>query len=111
MSRNGGTERIRELNDDLRCYGRGGEMYLTPGIQMLPRKAILYILMKMARFNDFTPDNDPYGEHDCAVMETGEGKIMWKIDHYDIRMGAGSPDPSDPEVTKRVLTVMLASEY
>ena len=37
--------------------------------------------------------------------------IVWKIDDYDTGLQAASPDPSDPSVTTRVLTIMLASEY
>jgi len=34
-----------------------------------------------------------------------------QIDSYDRNLAYHSPDPSDPKVTERVLTVMLASEY
>ena len=34
-----------------------------------------------------------------------------KIDYYDRATEAGSPDPADPAVTTRVLTLMRADEY
>ena len=46
--------------------------------------------MKVATFNEFNGDNDPYGEHDCAMFEVAGQKFMFKIDYYDkdIKYGA-----------------------
>ena len=37
--------------------------------------------------------------------------IFFKIDYYDKALAAHSPDPSDPSVTERVITIMLSEEY
>ncbi len=69
------------------------------------------IMGAVAAFSDFSEDNDPWGEHDCATIEVEHRRIIWKIDYYDRDLEFASPDPADPAVTTRVLTVMLAEEY
>ena len=103
--------RIRRLNDDLRRYGRGGTICITRGVQALGGEALATILAAVRDFEEFTADNDPYGEHDWYVFKAVGERLMWKIDYYDVERRYGSPDPSDPAVTSRVLTIMLASEY
>ena len=45
-------------------------------------------------------------------MLTVDGRrIIFKIDYYDRDLAYHSPDASDPAVTERVMTVMLAEEY
>jgi hypothetical protein len=36
---------------------------------------------------------------------------MWKIDYYDRNFECRSLDPADPRLTRRVMTIMLSSEY
>ena len=105
------TERIRALNDKLRRTGTGGRVVLTAGIAALPPEAMAAVLLAVQVFDAFTPDNDPYGEHDFALIEVAGERIMFKIDYYDRDMNGLSPNPADPAVTCRVLTIMLASEY
>ena len=38
-------------------------------------------------------------------------KLFWKIDLYDCDYEYGSPDPENPDKTRRVLTIMLSGEY
>jgi Protein of unknown function (DUF3768) len=37
--------------------------------------------------------------------------VIFKIDYYDRSLNFHSPDPADPAVTERVITLMLAAEY
>jgi hypothetical protein len=111
MNTEDGTLRIRELNDRFRRTGDGGRQLITSGIQQMGLVATLTIRQLVADYDAFCEDNDPYGEHDFGALTYHGDKIFWKIDYYDVTLTAGSPDPADPAVTTRVLTIMLASEY
>jgi hypothetical protein len=97
--------KIASLNDAFRKSGSG--IVLTQGVQDLYGKADL--MDTVCNFEDFNGDNDPYHEHDFGSLEWKGQKIFWKIDYYDQAMQYGE-DPLSPDC-KRVLTVMLASEY
>jgi hypothetical protein len=102
---------IRKLNDDLRIHKIGGAIVITPGIAGLGPAAVNQIMMAITSFDAFTEENDPYGEHDCAVMTVDGVKIIWKIDYYDLSRTYHSPNAADLNVTSRVMTVMRADEY
>jgi hypothetical protein len=105
------SERIRSLNDDMRRYLTDGTMFFSRGVAALPAADQAAIVDRVRTFEDFTPAADPYGEHDFGAFEHNSRKIFWKVDCYDRALRHGSPDPADPAVTRRVLTVMLAEEY
>ena len=107
----GCTCRIRELNDKLRTTMNGGLVHMTNGIAALGLPTVNAIFQAVATFTAFTPDNDPWGAHDCAVMEIEGHRFIWKIDYYDRSRTCHSPDAADAKVTVRVLTVMLSAEY
>jgi hypothetical protein len=106
--------RIRVLNDLLRQFPFApavGQVFITAGVTALLARDQASVLLKVARFKDFTPDNDPHGEHDFGAFEHQGLRFFWRIDYYDLTMECLSPDPADPEITRRVLTVMRADEY
>lgn len=105
------AERIAALNDRLRTKGVGGQLMLTIGIRALTETEIGALLHAMRMQRDFSADDDPYGEHDMGTVRVLGHKAFWKIDYYDPSLTYGSPDPADPTLTRRVLTLMLASEY
>lgn len=104
------ASRIRELNDRFRRTFIGGRITLTRGVAD-DHEAAVQLLAVVRTFDAFTDDNDPHGEHDFGAIDHAGTRYFWKIDYYDREMSGGSPDPADPAVTTRVLTVMRADEY
>ena len=102
---------IARLNDLLRKTMLGGKWLLTSGVNALPEDQVAEVIMAVRTFNNFNADNDPFGERDFGKIEIGGYKFYWKVDYYDKAMEFASNDPSDPAVTCRVITVMLADEY
>ncbi|MER8895943.1 DUF3768 domain-containing protein [Mesorhizobium sp. M0676] len=103
--------KIRQLNDDLRIRRLGGTFVITTGIAGLGASMVRKIIVAVTEFDAFTPENDPYGQRDCAVMTVDDIKILWKIDYYDLTRTYHSPNAADPNVTSRVMTIMRADEY
>ena len=102
---------IAQLNDNFRKTGCGGKIVITSGIADLTAICQSEILWLIQSFNNFTKENDPYGEHDFGIVKIFEKSVYWKIDYYDKNYEYGSEDPTDSDQTKRVLTIMLAEEY
>ena len=103
--------KIRELNDAFRTSFIGGQIMLTNGVTSLPPRTSASVLEDVKTFHTFTKDNDPNAEHDFGSITIDDAKFFWKIDYYDASFEFGSPDPSDPAITSRVLTIMCADEY
>jgi hypothetical protein len=103
------TRRIRDLNDHVRTTLIDCRLLITQGVQAMDD--LEAILAKVCTFDSFTAANDPYGERDFGAFDHSGHTVFWKIDTYDLDLTMHSPDPSDPTVTARVLTVMLAEEY
>src|SRR5665213_63391 len=106
-----GPRSLSELNDQLRRTGLGGMVLVTNGVAALPVALGRQVIAAVEQFETFDATNDPYGEHDCGALSIESTAILWKIDYYDRARRYLSPDPADPKVTIRVLTIMLASEY
>jgi hypothetical protein len=111
MSTDTDRARVRALNDQLRQHLTGGKAIMTPGIAALGSEAVQRLVQTIAVFDDFCTANDPHGEHDFGAFEFDGTPVMFKIDYYDKDLSLHSPDPADPAVTERVITLMLAEEY
>jgi Protein of unknown function (DUF3768) len=119
------AERIARLNDRARqAMGLCCIAVATPGFRALPWADQSRVRELIETFDAFSPDNDPHGERDFgAIYQTSDGRwttarpiepsetVFWQIDCYDLSLEWASEDPTDPAVTRRILTIMLADEY
>ena len=103
--------RIRALNDELRKNFNQRHAVMTMGIAALGAEAVARIVKTVEVYDDFCHASDPCEEHDFGSFEAEGHTIFFKIDYFDCTLTAHSTDPSDPVVTKRVITIMLAEEY
>lgn len=114
------TSRIANQNDHFRVTlgmdaGIQGKIVLTLGVQELMPEYGAEILLKLSQYSEFSEDNDPWGARDFGMMTVGKPgahhRLYWKIDLYDLEYDFGSEAPSDTSQTRRVLTLLLPSEY
>jgi hypothetical protein len=104
-------ESIRALNDELRKHLLGGGAVITAGIAELGPQAVERLVKTIAVFDDFCHANDPHEEHDFGSFRFDNVDVIFKIDYYDKSLNFHSPNPADPSVTERIITIMKADEY
>jgi len=97
--------KIAKVNDEFRRVGRN--IVVTQGVQ--PLEDLGGLIDEVRKFDEFDQGNDPYGEHDFGMVYWLGEKVFWKIDYYDQKLEFWH-DPLDKDC-RRVMTVMLASEY
>ena len=112
--------KIAEQNDRFRTtwgadFTVPGQIVMTRGVADLSPTAKAIIMARVQGFDTFTEDNDPYGDRSFGAFDiemAGEShSIFWKIDLYDTDYAMGSDDPTNLTATRRVLTILHASEY
>jgi hypothetical protein len=111
MSLQTDRERTRALNDELRQHLLGGGAVITAGIAEFGAEAVERLVKTVALYDDFHHANDPHEEHDFGVFEFEGTQVAFKIDYFDKSLKFHSPNPADPAVTERVITIMRADEY
>lgn len=105
------AEAIARLNDQLRKTGTGGTIMITQGVRRITGFDPAVLAKALAEYSGFDADNDPHGERDFGDLTLWGWDLLWKVEYYDLALKFGSEDPADPATTRRVLTVLLASEW
>jgi hypothetical protein len=102
---------IAALNDGFRCTFIGGSILVSDGVRSEGQAFVAAALSAVRAFNTFDKDNDPHCEHDFGSFSISGKTLFFKIDYYAPDMLHGSEDPGNPQITRRVLMIMLAEEY
>ncbi len=107
------TKTIAELNDRFRRYeNRNLGIYtMTSGVHALAPEKQYWLQQLVRDFDSFTSDNDPYQEHNFGKVTMDGENYFWRIDCYDQTLTYLSENPADPDLTKRVMTIMRSDEY
>jgi hypothetical protein len=118
------TKTIAELNDQLRkdphwkitlqtfasfIYENHHKWMITPEVSYLPQDQLEELITKVRELDDFTPENDPYSEHNFGKVAQDDVNYFWKINYYDLDFESRTVDPADPVKTRRVLILMKAT--
>ena len=111
-------EEIARLNDQFRRADNEdikGTFHVTSGLlehAINAGSSPLHVFVSVGMYQDFSEENDPYGERDFGVFDFEGERCYWKIDYFsDDSMTYGANDPADLTQCYRVLTIMLAAEY
>ena len=98
--------KIIELNDQLRTTFKGGRVQMTRGAYDLDKRLRGRALAVMARYNKFDADS----EHDHGVFIFAGYAFEWRIEYRGTDGTGVSPNPADPQVTLRVLTLIAVND-
>lgn len=110
------TAETARLNDLTRTapHRVNASWFMTQGVSALvaeaePRGGEL--VQAIGGFSSFDADNDPFGERDFGALTLWGQRLFWKIDYLHPEREEHSPAKWSAELTRRILTIMLASEY
>src|SRR2546425_5204322 len=99
--------RIAAINDEFRRARPNGDWIATVGALAL--SDFPGLVEAVRQFDDFTEENDPWGERDFGAIDWQGERTFWKLDYFDQNLQYWH-DPLSPEC-RRGISILLASEY
>lgn len=72
-----GIQQIAARNDQHRQ--RLSPLELAPELASLPARDVSALLLAVSDYDNFTPENDPSGEHSEGTVTVSEMKFTWRI--------------------------------
>lgn len=119
------SDAIARLNDATRQL-RHGQTIMTPAVSQLHEIDRAAMFGVLARYDAFTPDNDPKGLRDSGfIHKTADGiwvqglpqtdgtfaeLVHWHIDYYNLNFDEVAQTPENSALTHRILTIVSVSE-
>jgi hypothetical protein len=94
---------IARKNDLMRSTFMGCRVVVTRALSESENRD--KVLSAVHTFNQFTKENDPYGEHDFAIFEVDGEEYFFKFEYYDDKYEFFREDGN------RVLTIGFSNEY
>ena len=88
-----------------------GKVVMTRGVAEQSADFQRELITKVIGFDAFDNDSDPYGWHEMGVIEIGDQTVWFKIDLLDVNYAYGAEDPTNPDQTRRVMTLLFPSKY
>ena len=79
------TAKIAALNDRARQRLDHCRWILTQGVLSCDPLTVAELLIAVEDFDAFTPDNDPYAEHDFGAIKLNGNTFFWKFDYLRSR--------------------------
>lgn len=87
-----------------------GRIVVTPGVAAKGIHFVREAIVGCAVDGNFTDFTDPYADHTFGTLDVQGERLYWQVDLYDADCVSGSPSPSDPAHTHRVVTIMFPIE-
>lgn len=94
---------VAALNDAHRQSLQG--CVFEEGVVQLPAPTVAALLARIAEFDSWEEDTEPFRDHHCGCIELDGDRFLWKINYYGVELQHPSPNPADAFVTRRMLLI------
>lgn len=102
---------IRERNDVVRRSLHRVHLIISEGVCALPDEVQAHALLALTRYENFTPQSDPSGEHASGTFEVDRYRFAWSIEPVQVSYDfEGAPPAPSPNIVPPALILKLEGE-
>jgi hypothetical protein len=98
------------LYTELREKRNNPVTFISPGVAALGRDKVDRLVEAISIFDDFNMATCAHAQHFCDAFVTDEFIVWFRIDYFDEDLKVLSSDPSNPEKTRRAISLKLFFE-